>query len=232
MITLYNFGPMWGLPDPSPFVIKTEVQLMLSGVAFRTEHAGLGQAPKGKLPFISDDGEIIADSVFIREHLQQRHGVDLDTGLNAVERAQAWAMERLCEDHLYWAIVSARWADDTNFANGPIQFFAGAPDEVVTAARAGMMQTLHCQGFGRHAPQDVGRLARRSFEALSVQLGDKAYMFGETATALDATAFGVIAGALVPCFKSPVRDAVEAFPNLVAYRDRLMVRFYPGFTTG
>ncbi len=27
MITLYGFGPAFGLPDPSPFVIKVEVLL-------------------------------------------------------------------------------------------------------------------------------------------------------------------------------------------------------------
>ena len=34
MITLYAFGPLWGLPDPSPFVIKTETQLKMSGLAY------------------------------------------------------------------------------------------------------------------------------------------------------------------------------------------------------
>ena len=33
MITLYGFGPAFGLPDPSQFVVKTEVLLKLVGEA-------------------------------------------------------------------------------------------------------------------------------------------------------------------------------------------------------
>ena len=34
MITLYSFGPMFGLPDASPFVTKAEMLLKLSGLPF------------------------------------------------------------------------------------------------------------------------------------------------------------------------------------------------------
>jgi len=89
MITLYAFGPMWGLPDPSPFVMKTGVQLKLAGLPFVTERGGPATAPKGKLLFILDDGELVADSTFIRDHLERKYGLDLDADLTAVQRAQA-----------------------------------------------------------------------------------------------------------------------------------------------
>src|SRR5262249_24742139 len=91
MITLYTFGPAFGLPDPSPFVTKAEVLLKMAGLDYRTDRNGLRRAPKGKLPFIDDDGERIADSTFIRWHIEKKYGVDLDRGLTAPERAVAWA---------------------------------------------------------------------------------------------------------------------------------------------
>ena len=69
MITLYGFGPAFGLPDPSPFVIKVEVLLKMAGLEFRTDANGFRKAPKRKLPYIDDGGTIVADSTFIRWHI-------------------------------------------------------------------------------------------------------------------------------------------------------------------
>ena len=102
MITLYNFGPAFGLPDPSPFVMKTETLLKISGLPYRTDKTGFRKAPKGKLPYINDDGEIVADSTFIRWHLEKKHKIDFDRGLTPEQRAAAWAFEKMAEDNLYW----------------------------------------------------------------------------------------------------------------------------------
>src|SRR5215471_11575809 len=82
MITLYTFGPAFGLPDPSPFVTKAEVLLKMAGLAYQTDLTGFRRAPKGKLPYIDDDGERIADSTFIRWHLEKKYGVDFERGLS------------------------------------------------------------------------------------------------------------------------------------------------------
>jgi len=80
MITLYTFGPYFGLPDPSPFVMKAEMLLKLSNREYQTNTRGFPRAPKGKLPYIEDGGTIIADSTLIRMHLERRHAVDFDRG--------------------------------------------------------------------------------------------------------------------------------------------------------
>ena len=128
MITLYGFGPMFGLPDPSPFVLKTLTQLKMSGLPFKLERAGRADAPKGKIPFIRDGDLVLGDSVFILDHLRQAHDVDLDCWLTPEQRSLGWALERMLEDHLYWAIIHARWAIDENFEKGPAQFFSGMPE--------------------------------------------------------------------------------------------------------
>ena len=89
MITLYTFGPAFGLPDPSPFVTKAEVLIKMSGLPYRTDTKGFPTAPKGKLPYIDDDGTIIADSTFIRMHLERKYRIDFDQGLSPAERGVA-----------------------------------------------------------------------------------------------------------------------------------------------
>ena len=118
MITLYAFGPRFGLPDASPFVTKAEVLLKMSGLPYRRDTRGFRKAPKGKLPYIDDDGFQVGDSTFIRMHLQRRYDIDFDAGLSPSERGVAWAFEKMCEDHLYWAVLHARWMIDANFDAG------------------------------------------------------------------------------------------------------------------
>src|SRR4051794_8618942 len=102
MITLYTFGPFFGLPDASPFVTKAEMLLKMAGVPYRTDTAGFTRAPKGKLPYIEDDGQVVPDSTFIRLHIEKKYGVDFDRGLSPEQRAIAWAFEKMAEEHLYW----------------------------------------------------------------------------------------------------------------------------------
>jgi hypothetical protein len=50
MITLYGSGPMFGLPDPSPFVVKAETLLKMSGMPYTKALTNFRTAPKGKIP--------------------------------------------------------------------------------------------------------------------------------------------------------------------------------------
>ena len=233
MIVLYGFGAGFGLPEISPFVTKTEVQLKMAGLAYRKERAMPPASPKGQLPFIEDDGVKVADSTFIRAHIEQKYGFDFDAALDQRQRAQAWAFERMIEHHVYWALVGARWVDPENFAKGPAHFFDGAPadrrERLREDAQFRVAENYLLSGLGRHAPDEDVDLAVRSLLALSVQLGERRYLMGDKPCGMDATAFGALAGILTPFFSSPLRRRAEEFKNLAAYVERMMERYYPEF---
>ncbi len=235
MLTLYVFGPAWGLPDPSPFVVKTMVHLKMADIAYREDQSGFPRAPKGKLPFIEDGDKLVADSTFIRAHIEKTYGADLDRNLTGAQRAQSWAIERMLEDHLYWAQVHLRWADDENFEKGPAHFFDAAPaeirDEIRHKTRRDVLQALHGHGLGRHSDSEITDLATRSLRALSEHLGDKPYLMGEAPRGIDAAALGFLGSILTPYFASPIREAAESLTNLITYRDRMMARYFPNFAS-
>ena len=60
-IKLYCFQPAGGLPDASPFVVKVMTLLKMAGLDYVGDRTGFARAPKGKQPYIDDDGTIVAD---------------------------------------------------------------------------------------------------------------------------------------------------------------------------
>jgi glutathione S-transferase len=229
MITLYGAGEGFGLPEISPYVTKTEVQLKMAGLAYQKRQAHPQESPKGQVPFISADGLKVADSTFIRAFLERTYGIDFDEGLSAEQRAHAWAIERMMENHFAWAMVTERWLCPSNFAKGPAHFFDGAPEGVRDMVLAEVRKNVHAVGIGRHTDLEILALATRSLQAVSAVLGDKPFLFGKRPCGADATVFGMLAGALTPFFDGEIRRRAEGFGNLVAYVDRLMARFYPEF---
>ncbi len=231
MLTLYTFGPAFGLPDPSPFVSKTLTMLKISGLEFATDTKGFNKAPKGKLPYLKDGDQIIADSTFIRLHLEKEHGIDFGKGLDASQRAAAWAFEKLCEDHLYWSTVHSRWMDDSNFNAGPKKFFDAAPKlirpVVAKMVRRKIAASLQGQGFGRHNADERALLAHKGVTAIADYLGDKPYFMGDTVSGVDATIFAFTNSGLCPQFKAPMRDALEAHDNIKAYNERMKAEYFP-----
>lgn len=73
MIIVYGFGAGMGVLDPIPYVLKVIAYLKVLDVPF--EYIGnadnLQKAPRGKLPFIDDSGEIIADSLNILLYIEK-----------------------------------------------------------------------------------------------------------------------------------------------------------------
>jgi hypothetical protein len=120
MITLYTFGPYFGLPDGSPFVIKAMLLLKFAGLEYSENRGGYGKAPKGKLPYINDGGLIVADSTFVRFHIEKKYGFDFDAGSRR-NRGQEPGRPRKCARNIF---ISLWWR------------------------RAGSITPIFCQGAG------------------------------------------------------------------------------------
>jgi glutathione S-transferase len=236
MITLRVFGPMFGLPDSSPFVTKAEVLLKMAGLTYETAIGDMRSAPRGKLPWLEDDGAVVPDSTLIRFHIERKYGFDFDKGLEAPERGIAWSIEKLLEDHLYWAMLDARWMHEENFANGPAQFFAAVPEparaSVTAKGRQLVADSLKAHGMGRYNQDEIAALGKRAISSVAAILADRPYLMGDRPCGADATVFAFMLGLLCPLFTTPLLDVAESRQNLVDYRNRMMEQYFPELALG
>jgi glutathione S-transferase len=234
MLTVHKFGPAWGIPDISPFVVKLETYLRLAGIPYEAKAGDPRKAPKKKLPYVVDDGGVVlGDTRFIIEHLETKRGISLDARLTPRDRAVAAAFQSMLEEHLYWVMVYERWQIEANwerFTPTLRQLFAGAGvpgpmTGVVSAiARKGMLKQLQAQGTGRHSPPEVGRIGERIVSALAEQIGEGPYFFGAEPATIDATAYAFTVALLEAPFDGPARDAVARKESLKAYVGRVKQR--------
>jgi glutathione S-transferase len=153
--------------------------------------------------------------------------------LSTADKGVAWAFEKLTEDNLYWGTVYDRWVVTENFNKGPALFFNDVPAVIRPLIKSKVRRDtrgyLKGQGLGRHSQADIHRIAIRGIHAIADQLGDKAYLMGGTPCGADAAVFGCVSSYLCATFDGPMYQAAQARPNLIAYRDRGMHRWYPDF---
>ena len=231
MIRLHQFAPAFGLPNASPFCMKLETYLRMASLPFELVNSGdVLKAPKRKLPYIDDDGTLVADTSFIIEHLKARYGDPLDAALSPQQRAVATAFQRLFEENLYWAVVQTRWAEDAGWQKTRQAFFGTLPAPLrwflPTLARRGLLAEMRGQGMGRHSAAEIQAIGCRDVTAVADFLADKPYMLGEQPSSLDATAHAFLANLLWAPVDSPLQRHARTRPTLEAYCQRMKARYF------
>ncbi len=230
MITLHQFARVWDTPNLSPFCCKVETYLRMTGVPYRVADSVPPSAPKGKLPYITDDGEKIADSRLIIEYLRDRHHVDLDQPLSPAERAQSTAFQRMIEDDLHWAMMWSRWVQPHNWQANKRAIFGRFPpvlrDSVAGYARRRVRKQIRGQGLATNTESELFHLGKKDLTALSDFLADKPFFVGDTPSSLDACAFGMLINLIWCPIESPLKEHGLGLPNLVAFCERIRDRYF------
>jgi glutathione S-transferase len=233
MIKVHQFEPAFGLPNASPFCMKLETYLRMTGIPFELSPPNmrdLGKAPKGKMPFIVDNGKIIADSTFIIDYLKSNHGDTLDSWLSPEQKAVALSFQRLMEENLYWAIVHSRWIEPAGWPVIKATFFDKMPAPlkwfVPALARRGIIKSMHGHGIGRHTPAEIHEIGKRDIAAIAEFLGNKPYFMGEQPSTIDAAVYAFAANLVYVPIASPLKQQAEKYPQLKAYCERMRARYY------
>ena len=100
-------------------------------------------SPKGKIPWITLNGEDISDSDFCIKFLKEKLNKDLSSHLSPAEKAIARAFLKLNEESMRWTLVVHR------FKYGKPEDF-GIPKFVFHLIGKRVIKETVAQGYGRH----------------------------------------------------------------------------------
>lgn len=230
-IKLFQFPRMFGIPNLSPFCCKLETWLRIAGIPYEVvDTLDPRKAPKGRLPFIEDDGVRIADSSFIIDHLVATRGVDPDAHLDASQRTLALLVQRTLEEHYAPVLAYTHLVRDEGVRHTRARF-APLPaiirPLVASTVRRAIQKRLWDRGLLRHTHDEIVADAIRDWKAVLAAMSDGPFFFGAQPSTIDAVVFGVLATSILTPIESPIRDFLRAQPRLVDYAERVRARFFP-----
>ena len=225
MIDLYQFRANFGVANLSPFCMKLEGFLRLTDIPFQIIiQQDPSKAPKGKLPYIRDNGVVIADSELVIDYLEAKLDFNFDAHLSPATAAIHHGFMRMLDEHLYWALVYSRWHDDSNYNALRARLFSQIPPPfsmlIASYLRYNIRKQLYAQGMGRHSADDIYAKASKDIRALSDYLGRDQWFGGEFASKLDINAVTYINNILIPELPSPLADCLRKHRNLCEFAER------------
>jgi glutathione S-transferase len=223
-------GRPWGVPHMSPFCAKLETYLRMTQTPHRVEAAPMTKAPKGKIPFVSIDGELMGDSQLIIDRLERAAAKPLDAGLAPRERAIGRAVRRMLEEGTYFTGVYLRWATDEGYRHVRAELMKMLPGPIklmMPLIRKKAVKSTMAQGTGRHSFDDICAMAIADFTACADILGDKPYLLGDEPHICDTSLYPFIEGVVRFPNPTPVSKALQNMPTLLAYRDRIRKTWWP-----
>ncbi len=231
MIKLYQFHPIWGLPNASPFCMKLETYLKMAKIPYEAiVENNPAKGPKGKLPFIEDEGKKLGDSSFIIEYLKKKYGDSLDNKLTDQQKAMALAIQRLLEEHLYSVLIYSRWVEPGNWELIKKSFFTNLPpllrNVIPELIRKRSLKNLQARGIIYYSPEEIYDFGRQNITAVAHLLGDQAFFFGDHPTSIDATLYAFLANILLTPVESPLKTHAKTYPHLENYCTRMKELYY------
>ncbi|MGF1959923.1 MAG: glutathione S-transferase family protein [Aulosira sp. DedVER01a] len=214
--------------------MKLETWLRMAKIFYKTNtNIDLAAAPKGKIPFIEYQGELIGDSTLIIEMLKQKDGTDLDEGLTATESATSLAFRRMIKENIYWGLGEIRFQVEENwqiYRELLAKYFPQMPtvelQNLLEGIRQSFCSQMYGHGMGRHSSEEIFFLISADFQALSDFLAEKPFFMGDKPTTVDATLYAYVGNAIKPPFKHPIIDYVLQLSNLCQHYERMTQLFF------
>lgn len=228
---LFIFPRPVGLPNYSPFCVKLETYLRMTGCDYQPV-LGFDSKPNSKrqMPFVEIDGKIIGDSTLIIDELVKRNGDKTDGNLTSQEQSIRQAFQTMLENHFTKFMVWFRWCDDAGWPVFRDSVFAQAPffvrQFIAPLIARKVRKSLYSEGTGRLSPAEMTLLANKDLSSLSTYLGDKPFFFGAEPTLIDAIIFATVGNVILSSVDPVLGNLARKYENLVAHTTKMQQKYF------
>ncbi|CAG5133704.1 unnamed protein product, partial [Candidula unifasciata] len=218
-----------GSPSLSPFPLKLETYLRLAKIPYMNDHSGQ-MSSKGKTPWMMYNGQVVADSQFCIEFLKQNLHMDTDKHLTKQEQAVARALRELTEENLYWTMCYETFIKNPQSLDILLKDIFPRLKTFIFKTVMGRVikKELWGHGIGRHTDAEIWDIGRKDLTALSLILGKKPFLMGDSPSEVDCSVFGMLAMIVWQMHGSRHESLLQGeLLNLVKYCERMRDLFWP-----
>jgi glutathione S-transferase len=224
MLTLYQF-------EISPFCDKVRRILNVKRVPYRIEEVPPSKTltvvrkhnAAGKLPFLVEDGRVVADSTDIAYYLEERHPEPRLIPDEPRQRALCHVLEDWADESLYFYEMRLRFTLPHNaqrFIPELVKYEGALVQRLAPLAMPRVLRrTVSAQGVGRKPIAGVLRDVERHLDAVVGLLhGGAPWLLGERLTLADVAVFSQMS-----CIRGSDEGGrmVDARPTVGAWLDRV-----------
>lgn len=232
VVVLHQFPRARFCPNPSPFSIKLETYLRMTGIQYVNDFEEY-LSDKKKCPWITINGKDVADSQLAILHLNDIFDKSPSKDLSASEQGVGNAFRIMLEEHFYWGFVLDRWIYEKgrhavdNFE--PLPLPVNVTRIMFKLAGRRLLGQAEAHGMGRHTKEEVEQLCLGDLKAISDFLGEKPFLLGDTPTEVDCTLFGFMV-MLFHCAQDDLvykTETEKKWNNLYLHMERMKEKYWP-----
>jgi glutathione S-transferase len=227
MLTLFSYPDLFGVADNNPYGLKVFAFLKLCGLEFRHEHIlDTSTAPRGQLPYLTDNDQTIGDSDVIIAHLIARYALPIDDGLTSHQRDTGLLVRRVLDD-LYWVMSYSRWKDARFwplFRDEFLRTHASVAAQALEDAREYNLRRYHYQGIGRYDADAAYARGLTDIGVLARLLPAGGFLFGSEPTSADAGIYGFVANIFFFKIDTPLKEFLISQSHVISHCQAIHTR--------
>lgn len=220
MLTLYSYPELCGVADNNGYGLKVFAFLKLAELPFAHEHIfDASGAPRGQLPYIKDNDDLVGDSETIIAYLLAKYQLPMDDQLTSAQRHIRHLTIRMLDD-LYWVMSYSRWKDEQfwpAFRDALKREHPQLTDESLQRAREFNEKRYYYQGIGRFDPAAAYARGVSDLQILGNLIPSTDYVFGARPTSVDTAIYGFIANIYFLPIETPLKQFVSSRSNLIRH---------------